>query len=72
MELISAPENTVPKYATNVNFNKLKNGDIIMTFVSRLGESGPATVIETVIVDEDHAKKIVEILDSVLKNDNSN
>ena len=67
MEVLAMPEKTIPKYATNVNFSKLANGDIIMTFLSRINNGTPATLVETVIVDLDHAKKIVEVLDGVIK-----
>ncbi|MBI2120564.1 MAG: hypothetical protein HYT94_02995 [Parcubacteria group bacterium] len=69
--IISDPARSVPKYSTQVTFAKLQNGDIIMRFLSRTGEENqdktPAVLIETIMVDETHAKEILKVLGDILQ-----
>jgi hypothetical protein len=71
-EVIGNPENSVPKYATNANFRQLANGDIVISFVSKSSDQDQGVLIETVIIDEPHAREIAEILTSMLKTKNDN
>ncbi|NBX49457.1 hypothetical protein EBT25_05835 [bacterium] len=64
--IIGAPEKSIPKFATGVNFSKLENGNIILAFLNKSSPDSPAVLIESVIVDEDHARKILEVLTKVL------
>ncbi|MBI2410750.1 MAG: hypothetical protein HYV32_02575 [Candidatus Kerfeldbacteria bacterium] len=64
--LLAQPMSSVPKFATNVNFNKLTNGSIIISFFTQAFPDAPAVLIETIIVDEQHAKDIVKILQEVI------
>jgi hypothetical protein len=61
VEILASPEKMIPKYASSVNFKKLENGNIIMSFlVSQDGKVG--SLIETILVDTKHAKEISEVL----------
>lgn len=60
--VLANPERAVPKYCTNVSFGKLPNGDVVMSFLHRSGKDGPLVLIETIVVDEIHTRKIVEAL----------
>jgi len=66
IQVIGAPEQSIPKYATNVKLSKLSNGDIILSFMSRADGEGPAALIETIMVDEDHAVKIADKLNEII------
>lgn len=68
MAITGAPEKSVAKFCTNIALNKLKNGDVIMTFLSKNLKEAPAVLIETIIVDEEHAKKILEVFAKVINN----
>ena len=68
MAVISAPEKSIAKFCTNIAITKLKNKDIVMTFLSKNAENAPAVLIETIIVDEEHAKKILEVFTRVINN----
>lgn len=75
LKVVSSPEKGIPKYATSVSIGKLQNKNIILTFlyqipinpdkVGKVEQSG--LVIDTIVIDEEHAKKIVETLDKVVK-----
>lgn len=69
IDVIANPQNAIPKFSTNVNFNKLPNGDVIMAFMTVPSEGASAVLIETVIVDNDHAGRIAEVLKRVLERD---
>jgi len=67
IQVIGSPEKSIPKYATNVNFSKLENGDVLMMFANKSNKDTPTVLIETIIVNGSHAKKIVEVLANVIK-----
>lgn len=75
MTVISNSEKSIPKYATNVAISKLTNGSIIFTFIFQIPklatekeEAGqPGNIIETIIVDDSHAQKILGALDEAIK-----
>jgi len=68
VEIMANPEKIIPKFASSVNFKKLDNTNILLTFVSSPdGKTG--SLIETIMVDIEHAKQIVEVLSKVI-NDN--
>lgn len=63
----SSPDKAIPKFCTSVTFSKLKSGNIIMSFhASDPLIPNTATLIERVIVEEDHAKQIIEKLSEVI------
>jgi hypothetical protein len=74
MKIIASPDKSVAKFATNVNFAKLENNDIVITFLSRYAspesdtdsDNGSAVLIETIMVDAQHAQKIAETLQKVI------
>ncbi len=64
--MLGQPMSAVPKLTTIVNFNKLDNGYIIISFFSQTTPNVSSTLIETIIVDENHAKEIVKLLQEVI------
>lgn len=68
LKVIADPINSVPKLATNVNFTKLQNGNIIISFFTKTFPEASSVLIETIIVDKDHAKEILNILEKVINN----
>lgn len=62
---IGEPAKSIPKLASNVNILKQSDGKVVLRFFSKVGPE-PLTLIETIIVDEAHAHKIVEVLTGVL------
>ncbi len=80
LNVVFDTQKSVPKYATNVVVMKLSNGSIIFQFMSKIPQESPinseagdtAAVIETILVDEDHAKKIMEAIQTALTAEVSN
>lgn len=67
MNVLTSPEKSIPKFSTGIAFNKLKNGDIIISFFSQTpGTNLPPVLVETIIVNEEHAIKIAETLKQVI------
>ncbi len=63
-----SPEKSVPKFCTGIAFNKLENGDLIMTFFSQSPNKGmPPIMLETILINEDHAKRLVEALKGLVE-----
>ena len=67
IQIIGAPDKTIPKFATRVVFNKLPHGDVVLSFMVQSAESAPAALIETIMVDAQHAKRIAEKLTGMTK-----
>lgn len=75
IKMVSSPEKGIPKYATSVSIGKLQNKNIILTFLYQVpknpneAEQGEQSglVIDTIVIDEAHAKRIIEALDQVVK-----
>lgn len=68
MNILSSPEKSVPKFCTGVAFNKLKNGDIVISFFHQNPTATlPPVLIETIITNEEHALKIAETLKTVIE-----
>ncbi len=68
IEILASPEKIIPKFASSVNFKKLDNGNIILSFVvSPDGKTG--SLIETIMVDTNHATQIVKVLSNVINGD---
>ncbi|MDC1205286.1 hypothetical protein N8083_00360 [Candidatus Pacebacteria bacterium] len=68
-EIISAigePAKSIPKLATNVNILRQSDGKVILRFFSKVADE-PFSLIETFIIDENHAQQIVDVLSGVLK-----
>jgi len=64
--LLSNSTSGVPKLTTAVNFNKLDNGYIVISFLSEVKPANQPILIETILVDEQHAQQIVNILKEVI------
>lgn len=70
MRIVADPNRRVPKYCTSVSFSKMKNGQIILTFIENdealktMDDQG--VIIERILVDEDHAQQIVAALSGLL------
>lgn len=75
IKVILNSEKTTPKYATNVAISKLSNGSVIFTFIFKMppfdaeieDSEQPGNVIETIMIDESHAKKMLGALDDAIK-----
>ena len=66
MESVGEPAKMTPKLAANVAIFKLSNGQVVLRFFSNVGQE-QNTLIETIVVDDNHALKIVEALSGVFK-----
>lgn len=71
ISLAGSPEKMIPKFSNSVNINQLENGDITMvfTFLHSNDESGVThgTPIESIVVDQNHAKQISDMLLKTIK-----
>ncbi len=65
-KVIGDPYRYVPKYCTSINFGVLPSKQIVLTLLYQENQQDP-TLIERVVVDLEHAQKIVEVLGDVLK-----
>lgn len=66
------PEKFIPKFSNSVSFNRLDNGDVVINFAylpdgSNNNTPDQAAIIESFVVSDGHAHKIVEVLSDVLK-----
>ncbi|MFH1620931.1 MAG: hypothetical protein ABIB04_02500 [Patescibacteria group bacterium] len=71
IHIIADPNKRIPKYCTSVLFAKMKNGQIILTFVEndeaiKAESSDHGVIIERILVDEEHARQIVEKLGGLI------
>lgn len=65
--LLAKKSSAIPKLTTLVNFNKLDDGYIIISFFNSIdGFTKQKALIETILVDESHAQKIVNTLQEVI------
>lgn len=69
IQVIGTPDRSVPKFATNVIYAKLPNGDMVLSFLARSGENAPSALIETIMVDAKHARRIAEKIIEMTKSD---
>jgi len=67
MTVLSTPAATVPKYVTNVAVTPLNNGSIVIAFIFGLVDKSPSSLVETILVDGEHAGKIAEVLQGAAK-----
>lgn len=67
LQLSGTPEKLIPKYASNVFFQLAKD-KLLMTFTYKDNpEDKVNTVIERIVVDIEHAHKVLQVLQDVLK-----
>lgn len=69
MQVIGTPDRSIPKFATNVIYAKLPNGDLVMSFLVRSGQNTQSALIETIMIDAEHAKRMAEKLTEITIND---
>ena len=65
-QMVGEPINAIPKYATHVTLNKLDNGNVILLFSAKQPEADKMVLIETIMVDSNLAKKMLDSLDTIL------
>lgn len=65
VDMIAEPSRNVPKFCTLVKFTSLASGEIVMQFLHSM-DNVNNILIESIIVQEAHAKKIVETLHNVI------
>lgn len=57
----------IPKYCNSINFSKI-NDNVMMTLVfSEPGVEEQHTVIDRILIDKEHVKKMIKILSKVSK-----
>ena len=57
----------IPKFATGVEFAKMSDGNVVLTFSSQSPNSEEKLIIETIMVDAAHAHEIVQVLSNLLQ-----
>lgn len=65
-QIVAEPAVVVPKFCTNINFKQLKSGLILMNFIFKTDDMPSSILINTIIIDEEHAKSLVATLSRVL------
>lgn len=71
LKITGNPEKFTPKFSNNINFTRLENNDVIinMSFVQPDGNDKDViegSIIESFVVTDEHAHKILEVLQQVL------
>jgi len=66
LNVIMNPDKAVPKFVSTVNFNRTKQGGVVMTLLGEGPNSSDKVLIETIFVEEDHAKEIIKILEQTI------
>jgi hypothetical protein len=56
----------IPKLCTAINFGILKNKNVVMSLAYNQDKNGPLTLIERVVMDIEHAKKVVVALQEII------
>lgn len=68
--ITSTPEKNIPKFCNKVYFAKLESGNIVMSFLFQepklKGEEGQMVLLDRILVEEGHAKKIVDTLNGII------
>lgn len=66
-EVTADPIKIIPKYSTNIGLKKLSNGNVVFSFLHTISDSNPPVLIETIIIDGDHAKRFADGLQEFLE-----
>ena len=60
-------EKSIPKVASSINFAVMQNGSLMMRFMWQASDEPEENLIETIIIDLDHAKNVSKVLEKILK-----
>lgn len=66
-DIVGEPARGIAKLATGVSFSASERGDIFMAFLSHTNPSRDAILIETIMVDPAHARRIADALNKILE-----
>ena len=70
LSVIAKPEQTIPKYCNGMVFSKTDDEKIIMSFLfnskNKDGKPSQSVLIESIFIDKNHAKQIIEKLSPLL------
>ena len=67
LKIALPPEKAAPRFCNHITFGKTKGEVIITMFFVEPDGSGSGVVLDRIIVDIDHAERIVEVLSTLLK-----
>ena len=67
VKIAMAAEKVVPRFCNSINFGKVNNNVIMTLIFNEPDNSGVGMVIERVVIDADHAQKVMNILGKLLK-----
>jgi hypothetical protein len=70
--IIADPEKGVPKFATAVHFTVSDRGDVFMMFLNQNNPAKDAVLIETIMIDPGHLKKLATILARIVEENEKN
>lgn len=66
MEVIASPEKNIPKFSNRLAVARSEKDNIVLFFMAQNESTTPPILIETIMVDFEQAKKIVEALNSTI------
>jgi hypothetical protein len=66
LNVIINPDKAIPKFVSAVNFTRTKQGGVVMTFLGEGPNSSDKVLVETIFVEEDHAREIVKVLEQTI------
>lgn len=61
------PQTIVPKLCNIINFGKLNNDSILMTFLFKEPTNEQTVLLDRFLIDKNHAKQVIEVLGNLLK-----
>ncbi|MCA9359208.1 hypothetical protein KC926_03315 [Candidatus Kaiserbacteria bacterium] len=72
VEITGSPEKTIPKFCSNVGVNVLANEDVVLQFGHRKSDKEPLVIIETILVDKEHALQISKVIKETVEKSSKN
>ena len=67
INVVAIQDKMVPKFCTTISIGLLKSRNIVLTMAYSEGPDNPISLIDKIIIDLDHAKRLKDILDKILK-----
>lgn len=66
-QTLISPDKFVPKFCSGINFSVLNNQYVVISLMYA-EPNNPAVLVERVMIDIGHAKKVTEVLQGLLSN----
>ena len=61
------PQNIIPKLCNIINFEKLNENNIVMTFLFKEPTNEQTILLDRFLIDKNHAQQVIEVLNTLLQ-----